>query len=84
MHNSIIVNKNILLLGEKMINDGLSYVIALLKKFGTIIYVGNRLDEIILMEMELDDLFEAKLITRDDFIKAKGILRKEFKLLENS
>lgn len=58
----------------------LTYVQSILKRFGIIIYTGNRIDDIILMEMELNDLYEWKLIPDEEYLKAKAILTKEQKL----
>lgn len=55
----------------------LTYVQNILKRFGIIIYTGNRIDDIILMELELNDLYEWKLISDKEYIKAKAILTKE-------
>lgn len=49
----------------------------LLMKFGTIIYIGDRLADLELMEEELGELYEMKLITNDEFIKSKLIVTKE-------
>lgn len=60
-----------------MLND-LTDVRKLLKRFGVIIYTGDRLDDIALMEIEIGDLYEFKLIEAEEFIKAKSILAKEY------
>lgn len=60
-----------------MLND-LTDVQKLLKRFGVIIYTGDRLDDIALMEIEIGDLYEFKLIEAEEFIKAKSILAKEY------
>ncbi len=52
----------------------LHYVYQLLKRFNIIVYTGNRLDDIAIMELELEDLIEWKLITDEEFIHAKRIL----------
>ncbi len=57
----------------------LTYVLHMLKKYGTIVYTGNRLDDIAIMELELQDLYEWKLISDEEFIKAKAILKREQK-----
>ncbi|RKQ17816.1 DUF910 family protein [Oceanobacillus bengalensis] len=49
----------------------------LLKKYGTFVYTGDRIGDIELMEMEIDDLFSYKFIHQDDYTFAKLILRKE-------
>jgi len=49
----------------------------LLKRFGTIIYTGNRIGDFDLMEMEMDDLAQMEFIEKSAYIQAKMILRKE-------
>lgn len=49
----------------------------LLKRFGTFIYTGNRIGDLELMEMEIDDLFKYQFVDGDIYKKAKLILRKE-------
>lgn len=57
----------------------------LLKKFGTIIYTKDRLGDIELMDMEVDELYQFQLISRSDYMQAKLILRKgKRKLSSNS
>lgn len=63
-------------LGDLMKNDDISFVTQILKRFGTFIYTGNRLDDIAIMETELEDLYEWKLISEEDFIKSKLILKR--------
>ncbi|UOQ47453.1 YqgQ family protein [Gracilibacillus caseinilyticus] len=49
----------------------------LLLKFGTIIYLGDRLADLEMMETELDELFQVNIITKEEYLEAKLILRKE-------
>ncbi|PLR68132.1 MULTISPECIES: YqgQ family protein [Bacillaceae] len=49
----------------------------LLKKYGTIIYIGNRAADLELMEMEVRQLFESGLIEVQDFQMAILLLRQE-------
>ncbi|MBS4173536.1 YqgQ family protein [Bacillus sp. FJAT-49736] len=49
----------------------------LLKKFGIIIYVGNRLADLELMEMEILELYKTQLIPKDIFSNALLLLRME-------
>lgn len=58
----------------------LTYVQNILKRFGIIIYTGNRIDDIILMELELIDLYESKLISDEEYLKARAILTREQKV----
>ncbi|MFG6148522.1 YqgQ family protein [Halobacillus sp. B23F22_1] len=55
----------------------------LLKKFGTFIYVGDRLADIELMEDEVQTLYEAQCITKDDYQMAILLLRSEIALLRD-
>lgn len=49
----------------------------LLKRFGIIIYTGHRIGDLEMMEAELKDLYESKLIDAEDYQKALLILRHE-------
>lgn len=47
-----------------------------LKKYGTIIYIGDRLSDLILMEDELKELYRSQLIETKEFQSAIMIVRK--------
>lgn len=49
----------------------------LLKRFGIFIYTKNRVADLELMEFELNELFQTKLITTEEYTKAKLILQTE-------
>ncbi|MEK5523508.1 YqgQ family protein [Heyndrickxia sp. FSL W8-0423] len=49
----------------------------LLKKYGIIIYVGDRLGDIKLMEIEIRELYKLQLIDSDVFTTAILVLRQE-------
>lgn len=49
----------------------------ILKRFGTYIYTGNRLGDLLLMSLELDELHKMDFIHKDDFFTAKLIIKKE-------
>jgi uncharacterized protein YqgQ len=51
-----------------------------LKKYGTIIYVGNRLADLELMEEELKDLYQSQLVDTNEFQTALLLLRHEIQL----
>jgi uncharacterized protein YqgQ len=53
-----------------------------LKKFGTIIYVGDRLADLELMEEELRELHQSQLIEEQEFQTALLILRQEIQRLK--
>lgn len=55
----------------------------LLKKFGVIIYVGDRLGDIELMELEIRELHKSQLIDNDLFKKAILVLRHEMQKCKN-
>ncbi len=48
-----------------------------LKQYGTIIYVGNRLADLELMEEELKELYSSQLIEQKEFQTALFLLRHE-------
>lgn len=52
-------------------------IINLLKSFGTYVYTGNRLDDINLMMMEVQELHDWGLIMQADYLQAVLILRQE-------
>lgn len=49
----------------------------LLKRFGTIIYIGDRVADLELMEKEVKQLFESQLIDAKEFEMAMLLLRRE-------
>lgn len=51
-----------------------------LKKFGTYIYIGDRLADLELMESELKELFTSQLIERQDLQMALQVVRTEIQL----
>ncbi|XJZ26218.1 YqgQ family protein [Bacillota bacterium Lsc_1132] len=53
-----------------------------LKQFGTIIYVGDRIADLELMEAELTELYHAQLIDVKDFQTARLLLRHEIQFLK--
>lgn len=56
----------------------------LMKTFGIIAYTGNRLDDVALVEIELDDLLDAQFIDHDLYLQILMIIRKERQKLESS
>ena len=52
----------------------------LLKKFGIYVYIGKRLYDIEVKKIELQRLYDNGLISRDDYLKAELILRREHRL----
>jgi len=49
----------------------------LLKKYGTIIYIGDRLADLELMEEEVRELYKSQLIATNDYQMALLLLRQE-------
>ncbi|MFC4768103.1 YqgQ family protein [Effusibacillus consociatus] len=47
----------------------------LLKRFHIFIYTGNDLNDAVLMELELEDLYEMKLIEDEEYLKARMIIK---------
>ncbi|CQR25302.1 putative cytoplasmic protein [Streptococcus varani] len=52
----------------------------LLKRYGIIVYMANRLYEIEVMKLELSQLYQMGLIDRMDYIEAEMVLRREHRL----
>ena len=55
----------------------------LLKKFGTIIYIGDRIADFELMEEEIKELYQQKMIPSETFLLARSILRDEMRYLQS-
>lgn len=53
-----------------------------LKSFGTIIYIGDRVADLELMEAELKDLYQSQLIEPREYQTARLILRHEIQFLK--
>ncbi|AZU63328.1 YqgQ family protein [Neobacillus mesonae] len=51
-----------------------------LKRFGTIIYIGDRVADLELMEAELKELYQSQLMETRDFQTALLILRHEIQM----
>lgn len=58
---------------------GLTYVQNILKRFGTFIYTGNRVDDIIMMDIEIKELYTLRMLTDEEYIKAINCLKRESK-----
>ncbi|MFX3979237.1 YqgQ family protein [Streptococcus suis] len=52
----------------------------LIKRFGIIIYMGNRLYDIEMMQIELNRFYQAGLLDRMDYMEAELVLRREQRL----
>ncbi|MGY0692919.1 YqgQ family protein [Virgibacillus sp. FSP13] len=55
----------------------------LLKRFGTFIYIGDRLADMELMETEIKELYQTQLIRTDEYQMALLVLRKEMARLHD-
>jgi uncharacterized protein YqgQ len=53
-----------------------------LKKFGTLIYVGDRVADLELMEAEVKELYHAKLMDTRDYQMAILLLRHEIQTIK--
>src|SRR5699024_510989 len=53
----------------------------LLKSFGIFVYIGDRLCDLELMELELTQLYQSNCISIEDYKKAVLILRKEARII---
>lgn len=54
-------------------------VLQLLKRFGVIIYTGNKKQDSILMKSEIKELFDHQFIDQQTYMQAVLVLRKEQK-----
>lgn len=55
----------------------------LLKQFGVYIYVGKRIYDIELIQMEVKNLYDSRLIDRDTYLIAWRILKREHRIEES-
>lgn len=55
----------------------------LLKQFGVYIYVGKRIYDIELIQMEVKNLYDSRLIDRDTYLTAWRILKREHQIEES-
>ena len=54
----------------------------LLEKYGILVHIGKRIRDIELMALELDNINKAGLIDQHDYMMAKLILRREYRIEE--
>jgi uncharacterized protein YqgQ len=54
-----------------------------LKQFGTIIYIGDRVADLEMMETELKELYQSQLIEPKEYQTALLILRQEIQFLKD-
>ncbi|HHT7647538.1 TPA: YqgQ family protein [Streptococcus suis] len=52
----------------------------LLKRFGIIVYMGNRLYDIEMMQIELNRIYQAGVLDRLEYMEAELVLRLEHRL----
>nr|WP_263325728.1 YqgQ family protein [Neobacillus sp. Marseille-Q6967] len=53
-----------------------------LKQFGTIIYIGDRIADLELMEAEIKELYQSQLIEPKEYATALLVLRQEIQFLK--
>lgn len=51
-------------------------VVQLLKRFGVLVYTGNRQQDSIVMEQEVKELFEHQFIDKQTYIQAVLVLKR--------
>lgn len=56
-------------------NNDLTYINLLLRKFGIYVYDKNEDNKLAMMRLEITELYRNELITKDEFIKAITIIR---------
>jgi uncharacterized protein YqgQ len=61
---------------------GIMRVREVLKRFNILIYTGDPLDDIVLMDLELDDLYENKTVDDEEFRDLKVALRRAYRELD--
>ncbi|PWK10256.1 YqgQ family protein [Tumebacillus permanentifrigoris] len=61
---------------------GVMRVREVLKRFNTLVYTGDPLDDIVLMDLELDDLYENKTVDDEEFRDLKIALRRAYRELD--
>ncbi|WP_046173831.1 YqgQ family protein [Domibacillus indicus] len=49
----------------------------LLKRYGVFVYIGNRVADLQLMELELKELYQSQLVELEDFQMALLLLRRQ-------
>lgn len=52
----------------------------LLKRYGIFVYMGNRLYEMEMMKLELEQIYQMGLLDQKDYIEAVMVLRREHRL----
>lgn len=55
----------------------------LLKQFGVYVYVGKRIYDIELMQIELKNFYDSRLIDRDVYLTVRRILTREHRIEES-
>ncbi|OYD09186.1 YqgQ family protein [Paludifilum halophilum] len=58
---------------------GMTGIHRLLNRFGTVIYTGDRLGDLEMMEDEVEELYRAGMIDRETHLTARRILSREKK-----
>lgn len=69
--------------GDVILVESLYDVQQLLKRFGIYVYVGRRIYDIELMEIELHNLYKSQLVDRDTYLNGWRILKREHRIEES-
>lgn len=63
------------------LHESLMKIRELLKQWSIIVYTGNPLDDIVLMEIELEDLYQEKGLDQTEYVNMRMTLRRAYKEL---
>lgn len=66
---------------SKEAHEGILKVREVLKRFNIVVYTGHSLDDVVMMDLELDDLFESKTVDDEEFGICKFALRRAYREL---
>lgn len=58
-------------------NNDLTYINHLLRRFNIYVYDRDKGNMLTMMEMEISELYKNQLISKDEYLHAKVILRKK-------
>ena len=57
-------------------SDDLTYINRLLRRFGSYVYDRDKSNMYLMMDMEITELYQHQLISKEEYMKAKLILRR--------
>lgn len=58
-----------------MMNNDLTYINRLLRKFGIYVYDKDEANKLAMMQLEIRELYKNELITKEEFIRAISIIK---------